>query len=45
MEDMLLSVWDYLLLALSFTRSEEACSEEQQTVRDAGLYKCNGYII
>jgi len=32
MEDSLLSVWDQLLLALSFTRSEEACSEEQRTI-------------
>jgi len=28
-EDALPSAWDQLLLALSFTRSEEACSEEQ----------------
>jgi len=46
MEDALPSAWDQLLLAPSFTRSEEACSEEQQTiVIDAGPCKCNSHIF
>jgi len=36
-EDALLSAWDQLLLALSFTGGKEGRSGEQQTiVRDAG---------
>jgi len=46
MEDTLLSVWDQLSLALPFTSSEEACSEEQHhIVSRRWSVQCDGCVF